>query len=86
MADERVSFVVRGQRFDPENPDVLLVEIFCTLSSPVRGFVDGATEVRVDTSLTESQIEALLVEGAALYVMSQTVPNVYTAADVRRVA
>lgn len=86
MAAEKITFNVLTQRFDPDDPTFLFVDLDIVLSASVNGFTGGRHECRVLSALTESQIGAFLADCAAEYVMTQTAPNVYTAADVRRVA
>jgi hypothetical protein len=86
MAGEKITFNILNQQFDPLNSDILLVEIFCRLSSPIGG-VDSVSGIcPIDASLTESQIQARLVDFAAEIMSAQVVPQVFTAADVRRAA
>ena len=90
MAGEKI--VYRVTNTEVINPETVRVEITCQMSAPVLiegsgGFFTGGNPtVDVQIDITESELRSILDALARDWVMGQTVPNVYTLADVRRIA
>lgn len=84
MATERITCRIIGQ-MPTGDPGMVAITISNVMSVPTGTppFTDGNTDVIVNMNDTEASIYAVLAEASAAYVMTQTAPNVYTAADVR---
>lgn len=90
MAGEKMVYRLIGSHII--DADTVQVQIEIEMSSPVpiagtNGFFTGGNPtVDVPIDITESELKVILDDLARDWVMGQTVPNVYTLADVRRIA
>lgn len=90
MAGEKIVYRLIGSEII--DPTTVRVQIDIQMSSPVpvvdgeHFFTGGAPTVDVAIDITESELKSTLDALARDWIMGQTVPNVYTLADVRRLA
>ena len=90
MAGEKMVYRLIGS--EVLDAQTVRVQIDIQMSSPVpvtdgeHFFTGGNPTVDVPIDITESELKSILDNLAKDWVMGQTVPNVYTLADVRRIA
>ena len=89
MAGEKIIYRLFGSQVMDSN--TVRVEIDVQMSSPVdvgtaNPFLGGTPSVDVPIDITESELKSTLDALARDWVMANTAPNIYTLADVRRIA
>lgn len=89
MAGEKIIYRLYGSQVI--DPNTVRVQIDVQMSSPVdvgmsNPFLGGLPSIEVPIDITESELKSVLDNLAKDWVMAQTAPNVYTIADVRRIA
>ena len=89
MSGEKIVYRLVNSTVVDSNTVQVQIDIQMSSPVPIEGsgfFTGGNPVIDVPIDITESELKSVLDDLARDWVKSQTVPNDYTLADVRRIA